>query len=192
MRFVGVCIVERRGMKSDAGRGLCDHYSWCGSGVHHFMRLLLFTPNWFWVGGNRGRNRRWSPCLWNLSQQWLVEGGASTASLRVEPSRMATFFWVKHIHSSEISTSCSCSFVMWVLLGWEPELGTRVGRKDLFWRSHLSRVAALISLIKSAWWEMMHSVRWINVPFPSPLSVREKMNEPSVIGVKDAGIWHCE
>lgn len=30
----------------------------------------------------------------------------------------------------------------------------------------------------------MHSVRRINVPFPSPLSVREKMNESSVIGVK--------
>lgn len=103
---------------------------------------------------------------------------------------LATFFWVKYIYtSSEFSTSFSCSFVTWVSLGWEPKLGTRADRKALFWRSHLYDVAALISIIKLVWWEMMHSVRRINVPFPSPLSVREKMNESSVTGVKeDAGI----
>lgn len=55
----GVCVVERRGMESDAGRGLCDLYSWCGSGVRHFMRLLLFIPNCFWMRGNWERNRSW-------------------------------------------------------------------------------------------------------------------------------------
>lgn len=131
-------------MESDAGRGSCDLYWLCGSGVFLLVRQLLFIPNW--LGGCWGRQGNWHPSCGICP---FANGGASTSSVRAEPSRMATFFWVrgKHLHtSSETSTSSSCSFMAWDLLGWEPKLGTREERKDLFLRSHLSHVVALVSI----------------------------------------------
>lgn len=169
-----VCIVERRGLESDAGRGACDLHSLCGSGVYLFVRLPLFIPNWF-GGGSWGRQGNWHPSCGicptviserrrqhSLRQGWAIKDGHLLLGERGNTS-------ARLLKSPHPPPAPSWHGTCWA---GSPSRGQGGERKDLFLRSRLSHVAALVSTSKPVSWEMMHSVRRLNVQFPPPLSVK--------------------
>lgn len=61
-----VCVVERRGLGSDAGRGSRDPYSLCGSGVLSSRGTAAFHTRLV-LGGELGEAGALALFLWNLS-----------------------------------------------------------------------------------------------------------------------------
>lgn len=188
MRFV------RFALWKGAGKWCWKGFMWSVQPV--WLRWLssreaaAFHPRLVLEGG-RGRQGNWQPscgiwptviserrCQHSLSQGWAIKGGHF---LLDERETCPHVFGNLHILLLLLHGMG--------LAGLAALPGDKEGEKRSFLKKSSIPFAALISISKPVSGAMMHSVRRLNVPSPPPLSVREKMNVSSAIGVPgDAGL----